>query len=187
MPQGAAGPERGVETPNLMTSAAPARPGFTATSAARARSAKPIRGDGRFIAKSLLRSCAVPIGDGTIKVHVLCRQVTRSQELSGRIFATVPADCTRAAPAAIRCAAFLEVALVDDVVAVEHRPRLVGGDFHRAVLGQAVAAHVPDTGPPQVVDDEARRAGRAAGGEPRLPEAADRPPDLPAAGRRSRG
>src|SRR5881296_2840612 len=70
MPQGAAGPERGVETPNLMTSAAPARPGFTASSAARARSAKPIRGDGRFIARSLLRSCAVPIGDGTIKIAV---------------------------------------------------------------------------------------------------------------------
>src|SRR5437660_785110 len=37
MPQGAAGPERGVETPNLMTSAARALPVPTATSAATAR------------------------------------------------------------------------------------------------------------------------------------------------------
>src|SRR5881628_3361222 len=39
MPHGAAGPERGVETPNLMTSAARALPGPAATSPATARSA----------------------------------------------------------------------------------------------------------------------------------------------------
>jgi len=38
-PQGAAGPERGVETPNLITSAARALPGPTATSPATARNA----------------------------------------------------------------------------------------------------------------------------------------------------
>src|SRR5437867_7636617 len=69
MPHGAAGPERGVETPNLMTSAATARPGLTATST-RARSANPIRGAERFIARSLLRFCTVPIGDGTIVTAV---------------------------------------------------------------------------------------------------------------------
>jgi len=57
MPQGAAGPESGVETPNLMTSAAPARAGLAATNAAaKARHPNPIRGDGRFIASPLPRS-----------------------------------------------------------------------------------------------------------------------------------
>src|SRR5215470_17701107 len=69
MPQGAAGPERGVETPNLMTSAAPAWPGLTATTM-RARNANPIRGAERFIARSLLRFCTVPVGDGTIETAV---------------------------------------------------------------------------------------------------------------------
>src|SRR5436309_16073207 len=67
VPHGAAGQERGVETPNLMTSAATERPGLTATST-RARSANPIRGAERFIARSLLRFCTVPVGDGTIEI-----------------------------------------------------------------------------------------------------------------------
>src|SRR5712691_7311519 len=50
MPQGAAGPERGVATPNLMTSAAPAFPGPTATSTAAATSVRHVRGDHCFIA-----------------------------------------------------------------------------------------------------------------------------------------
>jgi hypothetical protein len=50
MPQGAAGPESGVEIPNLMTSAAPAGPGLAAASIVKARSVKEIRESDRFIA-----------------------------------------------------------------------------------------------------------------------------------------
>src|SRR5262245_63049638 len=50
MPQGAAGPESGVDTPNLMTSAASARGGVATASAATARNANLIREDRRFIA-----------------------------------------------------------------------------------------------------------------------------------------
>src|SRR6266516_1701447 len=50
MPQGAAGPERGVETPNLMTSAARALPVPTATSAATAKNVAQITTRRGFIA-----------------------------------------------------------------------------------------------------------------------------------------
>src|SRR5215470_19448596 len=50
MPHGAAGPERGVEIPNLMTSAAGDRPGLVTTSAAAATSAIRVRRTGCLIA-----------------------------------------------------------------------------------------------------------------------------------------
>src|SRR5262245_9127391 len=50
MPQGAAGPESGVEIPNLMTSAAADGPGFAATSATAAKSATRVRGTGCLMA-----------------------------------------------------------------------------------------------------------------------------------------
>src|SRR5215831_16635530 len=50
MPQGAAGPESGVETPNLMTSCARAFPGSTATSPAAASSTAKITDRGDLIA-----------------------------------------------------------------------------------------------------------------------------------------
>src|SRR5213594_1957917 len=50
MPQGAAGPERGVATPNLMTSAAPPFPGATPTSSAATKSVTHVRGNQCLIA-----------------------------------------------------------------------------------------------------------------------------------------
>src|SRR2546426_6475379 len=50
MPQGAAGPERGVVTPNLMTSAAPPFPGATPTSSAATKSVTHVRGNQCLIA-----------------------------------------------------------------------------------------------------------------------------------------
>src|SRR6266571_4600799 len=57
MPHGAAGPERGVEMPNLMTSAAPAVPGPTAERSATATSAARVIGnDGCIAVPSVHRS-----------------------------------------------------------------------------------------------------------------------------------
>src|SRR5689334_2286357 len=46
-----------------------------------------------------------------------------------------------------------QIALVHDVVAVEHASRLVTRQLHGDVLGDARAHEIPHGGPPQVVDD----------------------------------
>src|SRR5262245_32950470 len=66
MPQGAAGPDSGVETPNLMTSAAPAPPGLPIISTATAKSVTGIRGNDRFIACPSCGPAAARTVTGTI-------------------------------------------------------------------------------------------------------------------------
>ncbi len=63
-----------------------------------------------------------------------------------------------------------EVRLADDVVAVEHRPRLVAGDRHRHPLGDPRPDHVADRRPPEVVEEPAAKTGGPARGPPRLVE-----------------
>ncbi len=87
-PQGAAGPERGVATPNLMTSAAPPFPGATPTTSAVTKSATHVRGNQGLIAipsfewPGLYHGAPSSVGGG----HVMRWRATRrpARRPSGR-------------------------------------------------------------------------------------------------------
>src|SRR5438552_5858758 len=67
-----------------------------------------------------------------------------------------------------------EVARVDDVIAVEHLPRLPADELHHDALRNAGADEVSDGRPAKVVEHAARHPGGAACRRPRLVEAPDR-------------
>jgi hypothetical protein len=64
----------------------------------------------------------------------------------------------------------LQVGRADDVVAIEHRPRLVAAHRHRHAFGDAGPDVIPDRGPPEIVQQFAGAAGRLARRPPALVE-----------------
>jgi hypothetical protein len=85
------------------------------------------------------------------------------------------------------CDTVSQITLVDDVVAVEHRSRLVAGELHRYALRHPGAYEISDRGSANVVGDSAQEFGPyylsdttllsvgspVASGQPRTPEVAD--------------
>src|SRR6266446_4978347 len=67
-----------------------------------------------------------------------------------------------------------QVALADDVVAIEHRPRFVARDHHRDALGDPAPDHVAHSRPAEIVEQQARYFRSCADFRPGAAEIADR-------------
>src|SRR6266571_4340524 len=64
-----------------------------------------------------------------------------------------------------------EVGLVDDVVAIEHRPRLPAAEPHDFALRHAGSAQIPCGRAPEIVDKPTLQPSLPGGARPRWPEA----------------
>ena len=68
---------------------------------------------------------------------------------------------------------FREVGFVNDVVSVEHRPRLPAAEFHDLTLRHATSTKVAGRRAPEIVHESAFEAGLLASARPNAPKAAD--------------